>query len=184
LYEILYSRDEGFTIHMPERDIVFRRKDNLYVLDWAEVGSVHATIQENESLYSTEQVRRAKLAHEFIRNCGYPSPVEAVHIMRDGNVRGVPLLMQEDVERVYRIGQHPEYVKGKLVKRTVGRMPVDATLRSAELKQKLSTDVMEIDGKKFLVTVSDPLQLTMQTAVTGAGYGTTRTPDDFAVMGF
>ncbi len=44
-------------------------------------------------------------------------------------------------------------------------MPVNATLRSAELKQKLSTDVMEIDGKKFLVTVSDPLQLTMQTAV-------------------
>jgi len=116
LYEITYSRDEGFMIHMPERDIVFRRKDNLYVLDWAEVGSVHTTVQENESLYSTEQVRRAKLAHEFIRNSGYPSPVEAVHIMQDGNVRGVPLLMQEDVERAYRIyRQHPEYVKGKLV---------------------------------------------------------------------
>jgi len=61
LYKITYSRDEGFMIHMPERDIVFRRKDNLYVLDWAEVGSVHTTVQENESLYSTEQVRRAKL---------------------------------------------------------------------------------------------------------------------------
>jgi hypothetical protein len=36
--------------------------------------------------------------------------------MRDGLVRGVPLLMQEDVERAYRIyRQHPEYVKGKLV---------------------------------------------------------------------
>jgi hypothetical protein len=40
-------------------------------------------------------------------------------------------------------------------------MPVNATLRSAELKQKLLTDMME----KFLITVSDPLQLTMQTAV-------------------
>jgi hypothetical protein len=54
-----------------------------------------------------------------------------VHIIHDGNVRGVPLLMQEDVERAYKIyGQHPEYVKGKLVKRMVGRMPIDVMLRS------------------------------------------------------
>jgi len=166
MYEVPYNRGEGFTVHMPEKDIVFKRRDNLYVVDWAEVGNVHATVQENESLYSAEQVRRAKLAHKFIRNCGYPSPVEAVHIIRDGNVRGVPLLMQEDVEHAYKIyGQHPEYVKGKLVKRTVGRMPVDVTLCSTEQKQKLSTDVMEIDGRKFLVTVSDPLHLTLQTAV-------------------
>ena len=51
------------------------------------------------------------------------------------------------------------------MKRTVGRMMVDVTLRSTEQKQKLSTDVMEIDGRKFLVTVSDPLHLTLQTAV-------------------
>jgi len=103
MYEVMYSRGEGFMVHMPERDIVFKRRDNLYVVDWADVGSVHATVQENESLYSAEQARRAKLVHEFIRNCGYPSPVEAVHIIRDGNVRGVLLLMQEDGERAYKI---------------------------------------------------------------------------------
>jgi len=81
MYEVMYSRCEGFTVHIPERDIVSRRRDNLYVVDWAEVGSVHATVQENESLYSAEQVRRAKLAYEFVRNCGYPSPAEAVHII-------------------------------------------------------------------------------------------------------
>ena len=80
MYEVTYSRGEGFTVHMPDRDIVFRRRDNLYIVDWAEVGNVHATVQENESLYSAEQVRRARLAHEFVRNCGYPSPVDAVHI--------------------------------------------------------------------------------------------------------
>ncbi len=81
MYNVTYSRGEGFTVHIPERDIVFRRRDNLYIVDWAEVGSVHATVQENESLYSAKQVRRAKLAHEFVRNCGYPSPAEAVHII-------------------------------------------------------------------------------------------------------
>jgi hypothetical protein len=51
------------------------------------------------------------------------------------------------------------------VKHAGGRTPVDVTLGSTVLKQKLSTDVMEIHGKKFLVTVIDPLQLTLQTAV-------------------
>jgi hypothetical protein len=47
MYDVTYSRGEGFTVHMPERDIVFMRRDNLYVVDWAEVGSVHTTVQEN-----------------------------------------------------------------------------------------------------------------------------------------
>jgi hypothetical protein len=86
MYEVTYSRDEGFTVHMPERDIVFKRRDILYVVDWADVGNMYAMVQENESLHSAEQVCRGRLAHEFVRNCGYPSPVEAVHIIRDGNV--------------------------------------------------------------------------------------------------
>jgi hypothetical protein len=55
-------------------------------VDWADVGNMYAMVQENESLHSAEQVCRGRLAHEFVRNCGYPSPVEAVHIIRDGNV--------------------------------------------------------------------------------------------------
>jgi len=153
MYEVTYNRGEGFTVHMPERDIVFKRRDNLYVVDLVDVGNMYAMVQENESLYSGEQVRRARLAHEFVRNCGYPSPVDAVHIAGE----------KEHAYKIY--SQHPEYVKGKLVKCAVGRTPVDIMLRSTERKQKLSMDIMEIDGKKFLVTVSDPLQLTLQTAV-------------------
>jgi len=41
--------------------------------------------------------------------------------------------MQVNVERTYKIyGQHPEYVKGKLVKHAIGRTPVDVTLHSTE----------------------------------------------------
>jgi hypothetical protein len=71
-----------------------------------------------------------------------------------------------DVERAYRIyGVHPEYVKGQLVKRTVARMPVDNTLRHADKDLKLSTDVMHVDGQLFLVSVADPLNLTLQSKV-------------------
>jgi hypothetical protein len=39
------------------------------------------------------------------------------------------------------------------------------TLCSSEQKQKLSMDMMEIDGKEFFMMVSDPLQLALQTSV-------------------
>jgi len=170
LYEISYVRGEAFVVHMDGRDLVFRRRDRLYVAEWIRDGGMYATVQENELLYTKEQVHRAKEAYEFIHNCGYPSTVEAQRLLKDGNVKGIPLLMSGDIERAYRIyGQHPEYVKGKLVKKTMGRVPIDMALQSIEKEQKLHTDMMSVDGAKYLVTVSDPLNLTMQTWIRNEG---------------
>jgi hypothetical protein len=100
----------------------------------------------------------------------YPSPVEAQHLLKDGIVKGIPLLMSGDIEYAFKIyGQHPEYVKGKLVKKTVGQVPVDMMLQSVEKEQKLHTDVMSVDSMKFLVTVSNPLILRMQKWIRNAG---------------
>jgi hypothetical protein len=61
--------------------------------------------------------------------------------------------MSEDLERTYRIyGQYPEYVKGKLVKKSINRTLVDLLLHSIENEQKLHADVMHVDGKKLFVT--------------------------------
>lgn len=72
---------------------------------------LNAAVAENELLYSKKQVQRASSAHEFLHNCGYPSPVEAQNLLMDGNIHGIPMLMREDIERTYRIyGTNPEYV--------------------------------------------------------------------------
>jgi hypothetical protein len=63
---------------MPGNDIVFERKNKLYVAEWCieeEQCAVNATVQENKLLYSREEVHRAKLAYEFKKNSGYPSLV-------------------------------------------------------------------------------------------------------------
>jgi hypothetical protein len=74
--------------------------------------------------------------------------------------------MRADVERAYKIyGQYPEYVRGKLTKKTVGRVQVDPTLRAVSKTLKVYVDVMHVDNKKFLVSVADPLNLTMQSQV-------------------
>ncbi len=77
LYEISYVRGEAFVVCMEGRDLVFWRRDHLYIAEWTGEGGIYATVQENELLYTKEQVCRAKEAYKFIRNCGYPSLVEA-----------------------------------------------------------------------------------------------------------
>jgi hypothetical protein len=153
-------------VHIPNRELTFSRRQKLYVADWESVDMVAATVQENEKLYTKEEVRRARLVHEFVCNTGYPSVGEAIHLLMDGNVRNLPKILPADVERAYRIyGVHPEYAKGQLVKRTVSRMPVDFTLRYTDKNLKLSMDVMHVDGQLFQVSVVDPLNLTLQSKV-------------------
>jgi hypothetical protein len=171
-YDISYVRGESFTVHMPSQDVVFERRNKLYVAEWCEEreiaadGIANTTVQENERLYTKEEVRRAKAAYEFLRNSGYPSMSEAAHLVSDGNVRGLPMLMKGDLERAYRIyGEHPEYVRGQMVRKTIGRAKVDESLKTVTKSQKLFSDVMHIDTKMFLVTVTEPLNLTLQSKV-------------------
>jgi hypothetical protein len=167
LYDITYVRQQAFVVHMQDRDLVFSRREKLYVADiYDEEYVVQATVRENEALYTKEEVKRAKEAYEFLRKSGYPSVGEAVHLLTDGNVRGIPLLMRADVERAYNIyGMHPEYVRGKLTKKTVGRVKADPMLGSVSKTLSMYVDVMHVDSKKFMVSVADPLNLTLQSCV-------------------
>jgi hypothetical protein len=166
LYDITYIRKEAFVVHMPDRDLVFQKRNNLYVAEWYAESTVESTAQENEVVYLKEQERRAKEAHEFLKNSWFPSLREAVHLLMDDNVRGVPMLMQANLERAYKIyGEHPAYVRGKLTRKIVSRTPVDVALRSSTKDLKVYANVMHIDTQWFLVSMSDPLNLTMQTKI-------------------
>jgi hypothetical protein len=163
LYNITYVQKRAFMVNMGGRDLVFNRREKLYVAGWGTENTGAATVQENEQLHMKEEVRRAKLAHEFIKNSGYPSLGEAVHLLTVGNMRNIPVLLPADVERAYNIyGPHPEYVRGQMVKKMATRVPVDHTLQYVDKNLKLYTDVMHIDYKMFLVSVVDPLNLTLQ----------------------
>jgi hypothetical protein len=76
---------------------------------------------------------------------------------------GLPHLTREDIQRAYDIYGVPlEYVRGKMTARPAGRTPVDHTAVMKEKLQVMYTDVMHIDGQKFLISVVEPLQLTIQ----------------------
>ena len=101
-YEILYVRAQTFMVHVPEGEDIFRRQNKLYVADWCvDEGAANVTERENEQLYTKEEVRRAKQAHKFLKCSSYPLADKAMHLITDGNVHGMPLLIKDDPERVH-----------------------------------------------------------------------------------
>jgi hypothetical protein len=52
-----------------------------------------------------------------------------------------------------------------MVRKTIGRAMVDEALKSVQKTQKLYVDVMHVDTKMFLVSVAEPLNLTLQCKV-------------------
>jgi hypothetical protein len=95
LYKITYQPQESFTVHLPDRDIVFHRRNKLYVANF-ELPVVAAT-----RAYTKAEEARAKEAYDLIRNCGYPSYAEAIHLVQDGNFTHMPMITAEDIKRAY-----------------------------------------------------------------------------------
>ncbi len=68
-----------------------------------------------------------------------------------------------DLQRAYKIyGTPVGYVRGKTVERPTACIPIDPQVIMREKHQELHTDVMHVDGNRYLISVADPLQLTMQ----------------------
>jgi hypothetical protein len=60
---------------------------------------MYATVKENEQVYTRDEAHRANLAYELVHNSGYPSPNKVVHLLQEGNVRGIPAtLAKADIE--------------------------------------------------------------------------------------
>jgi hypothetical protein len=158
MYHITYIPRKVFVVHLPERYLTFKRRGKLYIADFSRDDQVHVT-----KAYTKAEGERARQAYELVRNVGFPSYQETVHLVEDGNIAHMPVLSAADVHRAYELyGIHPKYVRGKMVKKKALRAVVDDNLILDEKKQMLYTDVMHINGSKFLVTVCGPLQLTRQ----------------------
>ncbi len=151
-------------MHMEDRDLIFKYREKLYLVAlYKGEKMIQAMVQENKALSRKEEMKRAKQAHESVKNSGYPSVSEVVNLFTDKNVRGVPRLMRGDVERAYRIyGVHPAYVCRKLMKRTVGWVQINLSLCSVPKSIKLYMDVMYIDTKGIFGISTDPLNLTLK----------------------
>jgi hypothetical protein len=166
MYSVTYIPGQMFTVHLPCRDVEFRRTGKLYIANFYSLlhpKAVLATVQNNEDLYTRAEVHKAKEAYEFLKCSGYPSPEEAIHLLQDGNVFGLPNLSRQDIIRAYDIYGIPvAYVRGKTTRQAIARSVVDPEAIMKERAQVIFADVMHVDGFTFLISVVEPLQLTIQ----------------------
>jgi hypothetical protein len=166
MYVVTYMPGQAFVVHLPGREVEFKRVGKLYVANLHSLlkpNAVFATVGENEDIYIRSEVHKAKAAYEFLKCSGYPSPEEAGHLLQDGNVFGLPDITRQDIVRAYDIYGIPvAYVHGKQTKQAIAHAVIDPEAIMREKAQVLYADVMHIDGNKFLVSVVEPLQLTIQ----------------------
>ncbi len=166
LYTVTYVPGQAFIVHLPGKDVEFKRVGKLYAANFKSLlnsNAVFAIVEENEEIYTHAEVQKAKEAYEFLKCSGYPSPEEAVHLLQDGNVFGLPDLTRQDIVRAYNIyGTPVAYVRGKQTRQAIARAVIEPEAIMREKAQIIYADVMHIDGFKFLVSVVEPLQLTIQ----------------------
>ncbi len=161
VYEITYAQGQSFTVHLPDRDIVFNRKDKLYVADFAQFRQTYVS-----RACTKGEEERARQAYKLLKISSYPSLQEAIHLIQDGNIFNMPMLMAADIKRAYDMfGEPVGAVRGKMTCKKVSCAVYDNDLIMDEKKQSLFSDVMHIDNCRFLVTVCEPLQLVLQCAL-------------------
>ena len=104
-YVIKYRRRIGFDVHVSEKLVLeFRRMgNNLYGCDLAKYvkklrkldasggPEVDVTVDELKLQYTTDEVRRAKEAREFMRKLGYPSVRDMVKLIVKGGIINCPV---------------------------------------------------------------------------------------------
>ncbi len=103
-YTITYKQKDCFIVHMPDRDIVFRRRDGMYVTDWTEYKDVFTTV-----VCTKGEQERAKKAYDLVRASGFPSLGEVIHLVEDGNIVNMPALTRDDVLRAYKLYGTPQH---------------------------------------------------------------------------
>ena len=97
----------SYTVHLPDRDLIFKRRGKLYhggFSDWINLDGdasklLLMTMQDKEHLYTKKEVQKARDAKEFLKNAGYPSEREAIHMIRDGNIDNIPVSI-EDIKNI------------------------------------------------------------------------------------
>jgi hypothetical protein len=173
MYRITYRQGKSYTVHMRGRNLVFRRRNKMYVADmreWATAaaGDVHVTtVTDNEQRYKKTEVLRARAARDITVNSGFSSERDTLGLVNDGNITGVPVTGQ-DVRRSFDIyGKTPHGARGRRTQHRVARVPVDVHLKSSmSERQTMYGDVMHVCGQKFVVCLTEPLGLMTAVHVT------------------
>ena len=192
LYDISYEQGVSYTVHMDDRDLVFYKRDKLYVADmsdWDNPTITHVSVQSDvdsdddygdptalvttvaDNVKSRGSPRRrssasGRRASCLVANAGFSSEREALGLVHDGNLTGVPVTAP-DVKRSFEIyGKSVGGVRGRRTAHKASARPIDQDLKSAYGEMQVMTgDVVYFNHKPYVMCLSKPLGLLTATPV-------------------
>jgi hypothetical protein len=126
------------------------------------------TRSQLEQMYTKRDLARMESVRELSKRLSFPSTADLVEIVR----RGVDNsdVNVADVYRAARIlGPDLQVVKGKATKRKLKPIRPEPTLKLALTEQTLYSDIMHVLKIPFLISVSQPLGLTLATHLPNKG---------------
>jgi hypothetical protein len=162
-YVTFLETEESFVFDQAERGL---HGGALFVYDafWNKdhQEQIHiTTVQQNESRFTKDEVKRAKLAQEMIHRLGYISTKDLCEMIKKGMMVNLSITAQDVVRARAIYGPTLGELKGK----TVTRPSRDNVRVEGEHVVKTDVlfhcDVMFIDSVIFLVTVASPIGLTI-----------------------
>ena len=164
----------AFIAHLPDRDVVFSLEGKLYIASlkpWIKNSVCKKVyflpVSELEKLYNEKERKMAKKAWQFAKRAIAPSLEEAIRLATFGNITGIGFTAA-DLRRAYDIyGRLIEAIKGRMTKKKVARQEIETTSKWTDRPQNMTMDLVFIDHQIFLLTVTNPLQLTLTSRCTG-----------------
>lgn len=169
-YPVSYVPTEGFTVDIGEDApcVEFRReRSGLYACDFKPFlkpsdgeETYMTTVTENESMYTKDQVERAKVARRFMIEMGCTSAGNLIKLTK-GFVLNSPV-SAEDIYRATKIyGPLLGAVKGKTKIRKAGKLVIEHVPRPVDTSITLHSDIMFVGKIPFLISVALPLGLVL-----------------------
>ena len=150
-----------------KRVFEFRLKDGLYVCNIADFSGasvrVVSTVVENEAQFTKREVQAARTARRLTAQLGYISDADLIKTIQSGAIMNCPVTVQ-DVQRARAIyGPDIASLKGKTTWKRPPVVRIEQVPRPLQSAQTLHVDIMFVESDPYLVSVSEPLDLTMVT---------------------
>jgi hypothetical protein len=146
------QRNDLFTVTDDNGDeLKFGRQENLYTL-----------IPKKKRVMTTQkEIEKATLVKDIQKRLGYESAGGLARAVREGSISNLPITLHDihQAEKIF--GPSVAEIKGKRTQRKAPYVQESEVQKSEDKFQDLHIDIMFVQKEAFLVSVGDPIDLTM-----------------------
>ena len=166
-YDSWDTESEGFVVHKPEKQVLFKETPSgLFVHDVRNRQVVMVnTVAENEEGYTQRQVLKAKLARKVYAMVGRPSVRDFINMVKLGAIKNCPVTADDIVAAEKIFGPDIGALKGKTTRETSPQVQTDIVavpkkILALHKNITLAADLMFINKLPFFISISRKLQFT------------------------